>query len=83
MPMEAADIERLIRTAFPDAVLTLIDTAGDKDHYELTVKSAAFQGKSRVEQHRMVFEALGGAMDKTLHALAVKTAVKSDDWMTS
>lgn len=75
MPMPAADIERFIRAAFPDAMIDLIDTAGDQDHYSLSVTSAAFRGKSRVEQHKMVYAALQGHMTTTLHALQVKTAI--------
>ncbi len=73
MPMPACEIERLMRTAFPDAQITLVDLAGDDDHYELTVISKAFAGKSRVAQHQMVYAALGGQMGSKLHALALKT----------
>jgi stress-induced morphogen len=75
MAMKAADIERLVKAALPDAAIELIDTAGDSDHYSITVTSAAFQGKTRVEQHRMVTGALGANMGTTLHALAVTTRV--------
>jgi stress-induced morphogen len=57
----------------PDAQVALIDTAGDSDHYSLEITSAAFAGKSRIEQHRMVYAALGSDMGTTLHALAIKT----------
>ena len=73
MAMAAQDIERLINDAFPDAKITLIDTAGDQDHYDLTVISAQFAGKSRVEQHKMVYAALKGHMGGTLHALKLTT----------
>ncbi|MFO1238027.1 MAG: BolA family transcriptional regulator [Alphaproteobacteria bacterium] len=75
MPMNAADIERLIRTALPDAEVTITDLAGDGDHYAAHVVSPAFAGKTRVAQHKMVFEALGGRMGGELHALALTTAV--------
>lgn len=75
MPMPAAQIESLVMQAFPDAEIELIDTAGDQDHYSLTVISGAFRGKSRVEQHKMVYAALQGSMTTTLHALQVKTGV--------
>jgi stress-induced morphogen len=74
MPMPAADIERLVRTAFPDATITLVDLAGDNDHYELSIISPVFQGKPRVAQHQMVYDALKGYMGSSLHALALKTA---------
>lgn len=74
MPLPAADIERMIRAAFPDAEVTLEDLAGDNDHYRLTVIAEAFRGKPRVAQHRMVFDALEGKMGAELHALALSTA---------
>ena len=74
MPMNAADIERLIRTALPDAEVTITDLAGDGDHYAAHVVSPAFAGKTRVAQHKMVFEAPGGRMGGELHALALTTA---------
>ena len=75
MPMEASEIERLIKAKFPDAVVEIRDLAGDGDHYEATVASGAFAGKSRVQQHQMVYEALGGRMGGVLHALKLTTAV--------
>jgi stress-induced morphogen len=75
MPMPPADIERLIKEAFPNALIKLVDTAGDNDHYELTVITPEFAGKSKVKQHQMVYEALKGNMGQQLHALALKTAV--------
>lgn len=74
MPMNAADIEHLIRAALPDAAVTITDLAGDGDHYAAHVVSAAFAGKTRVAQHKLVFEALGGRMGGELHALALTTA---------
>jgi stress-induced morphogen len=73
MAMAAADIERLIKERFPDAVVSIDDLAGDGDHYAATVVSEAFRGKSRVEQHKMVYDALKGQMGGALHALALKT----------
>ncbi len=75
MAMPAAEIERLIIAAFPDARVEVKDLAGDGDHYAATVVSSAFRGKSRVQQHRMVYGALEGQMGGALHALALQTAV--------
>jgi stress-induced morphogen len=73
MPMPAAEIEDLVKTALPDAIITLVDTAGDSDHYSITVVSSQFEGKTRVAQHKMVMNALGGNMGTKLHALAITT----------
>jgi stress-induced morphogen len=73
MPMPAAEIERLIREALPDAQVTIEDLRGDGDHYAATVVSAAFRGKSRVQQHQMVYAALKGRMGGELHAMALQT----------
>lgn len=75
MPLAATEIESLIKTAFPNAKFTLQDLAGDGDHYKLTIQDASFAGKSRVAQHRMVYDALGGQMGGALHALALETKV--------
>ncbi len=75
MAMPAAEIERLIVAACPDARVEIKDLAGDGDHYAATVVSAAFRGKSRVQQHQMVYGALKGQMGGALHALALQTAV--------
>jgi stress-induced morphogen len=75
MAMEASEIERLINAALPDAVVEIKDLAGDGDHYAATVTSAAFKGKSRVQQHQMVYAALQGNMGGVLHALALTTTV--------
>ena len=77
MAMAAADIERMIKERFPDAVVSIDDLAGDGDHYAATVVSEAFRGKSRVEQHKMVYDALKGQMGGALHALALKTHAPS------
>ena len=74
MPMIAGDIERLIKEALPDAKVTIRDLAGDGDHYAAEVVSAAFKGKTRVQQHQMVYAALRGRMGGELHALALQTS---------
>jgi stress-induced morphogen len=74
MAMEAKDIERLIKAALPDATVEIRDLAGDGDHYAAKVVSAAFHGKSRVQQHQMVYSALKDQMGGILHALALQTA---------
>ena len=75
MPMPASQIIQLIQAKFPDAVVDVKDLAGDGDHYAAHVVSAAFTGKSRVAQHQMVYEALGGRMGGVLHALQLTTAL--------
>jgi stress-induced morphogen len=75
MGMAAADIATLIEAALPGAEVTIEDLAGDGEHYRALVASAAFAGKSRVEQHKMVYDALGGRMGGELHALQVVTSV--------
>ncbi|MBB4858213.1 stress-induced morphogen [Novosphingobium chloroacetimidivorans] len=75
MAMPAAEIESLITAALPDAQVTITDLAGDGDHYAAHVVSSAFVGKSRVAQHKLVYEALGGRMGGVLHALQLTTAV--------
>lgn len=74
MAMNAAEIETLIKSALPDAQVTIEDLAGDGDHYAATVISAAFKGISRVRQHQLVYAALQGRMGGALHALALQTA---------
>ena len=73
MPMDAIDIETMIKAAIPDAIVEIRDLAGDGDHFAATVTSAAFRGKSRVQQHQMVYAALQGRMGGVLHALALTT----------
>ena len=77
MPMHANEIEKLIREAFPDAEVTITDLAGDGDHFAAHVVSEAFKGKSRVQQHQMVYAALKGRMGGELHALALQTAART------
>jgi stress-induced morphogen len=73
MPMNASDIEKLIKTGIPDAEVTIRDLAGDGDHYAATVIAESFRGKSRVQQHQLVYKALQGQMGGALHALALQT----------
>lgn len=75
MPMPASEIERLIRAALPDARVDIQDLAGDGDHYRAIVTSEAFRGKSRLQQHQLVYKALGEKMGGELHALALETRV--------
>jgi stress-induced morphogen len=73
--MDAGEIERLIRESIPDAEVTIQDLRGDGDHYAALVVSQTFRGKSRVQQHQMVYQALQGRMGGELHALALQTSV--------
>jgi len=77
MAMKAEDIETMIKAAFPDAKIEIKDLAGDGDHYAAKVVSEAFRGKTRVQQHQMVYAALQGNMGGVLHALALTTAAPS------
>ncbi len=74
MAMAAGEIEALIRAALPDARVTVEDLVGDGDHYAATVVSPSFRGKSRVQQHQIVYAALQGRMGGELHALALQTS---------
>lgn len=78
MPMSAAEIERMIKEAIPEAEVQISDLRGDGDHYAALVTATAFKGKSRVQQHQMVYDALRGRMGNELHALALQTAVPED-----
>lgn len=75
MGMEASQIEELIREGIPDAEVRIEDLRGDGDHYAAYITSASFEGKSRVQQHQMVYDALRGKMGGELHALAIQTSV--------
>jgi stress-induced morphogen len=75
MPMAADEIETMIRAGIPGAEVVITDLAGDGDHYAARVVAEAFRGKSRPQQHRMVYEALGGRMGGVLHALQLTTAL--------
>ncbi len=74
MPMDPMEIETLIKASIPDAQVTIEDLRGDGDHYAAYVISTAFKGKSRVQQHQMVYQALQGRMGTELHALALQTS---------
>jgi len=76
MAMSSTQIEQMIREALPDAKVEIQDLAGDGDHYSATVVSSAFKGKSRVQQHQMVYSALKGRMGGELHALKLQTAAE-------
>jgi len=76
MPMPATAIEAMILEAMPDATITIEDLAGDGDHYRAIIRSSVFSGKSRVQQHQLVYAALKGKMGGELHALALDTAPK-------
>ncbi len=78
MAMAAHEIEQLIQESIPDAVVQVDDLRGDGDHYAARVTSPAFKGKTRVEQHQMVYKALRGRMGDQLHALALQTSVPTD-----
>ncbi len=78
MAMDAAHIESLIKEGIPDAQVRIDDLRGDGDHYAAYVESAAFKGKTRIQQHQMVYAALQGRMGGELHALALQTAVPKD-----
>ncbi len=74
MAMDARDIEKMIREGIPDAKVTIRDLAGDGEHYAAEVVAESFRGKSRVQQHQMVYEALKGNMGGALHAFALQTS---------
>lgn len=76
MPMHPDEIHDMIKEAFPDADIEIIDLAGDGDHFKAIVATSAFVGKSRVAQHQMVYAALKGNMGGALHALALETKAK-------
>ena len=73
MAMNIKEIETLIKKAFPDATINIQDLAGDDNHYSATIKSKIFSGKSKIEQHKLVYKALKGKMGNDLHALALNT----------
>ena len=74
MPMSVAEIESAIRASLPDAQVTIEDLAGDGNHYRAVIVSELFRGKSRVQQHQLVYRALGQRMGGELHALALSTS---------
>ena len=77
MAMNVKELEALIKEAFPDAIVEIQDLAGDENHYSATVISSQFAGKSKIEQHKMVYSSLKGKMGNQLHALALKTKEKN------
>ncbi|MBR46714.1 MAG: BolA family transcriptional regulator [Rhodospirillaceae bacterium] len=78
MAMDSAEIVQLIQEGIPDADVRIDDLRGDGDHYAAFVSSANFKGKSRIQQHQMVYKALKGRMGDQLHALALKTEVPAE-----
>lgn len=74
MPMDIQEVEQLIKAGLPDAKVRIEDLRGDGDHYAAYVELPAFTGKTRIEQHQMVYKALSGHMGGTLHALALRTS---------
>ncbi len=78
MPMNARDIEAMIRQAFPDANIEIRALADSGDHYAANIVTSAFKGKSRVQQHQLVYKALKGKMGNELHALALQTSAPAD-----
>jgi len=73
MSLKLEEIKSLIKESIPDAEITIQDTAGDENHYSATIKSKVFSGKSKIEQHKLVYKALKGKMGNELHALALNT----------
>ena len=73
MPLSKEDLEKYIKENIPDSIITIEDLRGDGDHYSATVISKSFEGKSKIEQHKMVYDSLKGKMGNELHALAIKT----------
>lgn len=78
MAMHGQEIQTLIEQSIPDALVEIKDLAGDNDHFAVCVTAAIFQGKTRIQQHQMVYQALGGKMGGQLHALAVTTKVPTE-----
>lgn len=79
MPIEKSALAALIRSGFPDATVTIEDLAGDGDHYRAVIVSEAFRGKTRIQQHQMVYKALGERMGGELHALALSTSAPTTE----
>ena len=77
MAMDIKEIESLIKEALPDAIVDIKDLAGDGNHYSATIISSTFKGKSRIEQHKIVYNSLKGKMGNELHALAISTKEKN------
>ena len=79
MSLKLEEIKNLIKKSIPDAEILIEDTAGDENHYSATIKSKVFIGKSKIEQHKLVYKALGGKMGNELHALAL-TTIEGEKW---
>ena len=73
MSLKSEEIEKLIKESIPDAEITIQDLAGDENHYSATIKSKIFNGKSKIEQHKIVYKSLKGKMGNELHALSINT----------
>ena len=73
MSLKLEELKSLIKKTIPDAEITIQDLAGDENHYSATIKSKVFSGKTKIEQHKLVYKALGGKMGNELHALAINT----------
>ena len=80
MAMDLEEIKKLIKESLPDASVEIQDLAGDGNHYSATVISSEFTGKTKIEQHKMVYNSLKGKMGNELHALAIKTKEKNGNW---
>lgn len=78
MPLKRAELEKMVHEAFPDAAIELTDLAGDNNHWSLSISTAAFKGKNRVQQHKMVYDALKGNVGDVLHALQLKTSIPQE-----
>ncbi len=78
MPIPQDELHHMLESAFPDAEIRLKSLVGDNDHYEATIQSRAFNGKSKVQQHQMVYAALKGKMGGELHALSLKTIAQTE-----
>ena len=76
MPISKEDLEKYIKDSIPDSIITIEDLRGDGDHYSATVVSKTFEGISKIEQHKMVYNSLKGKMGNELHALMLKTKTK-------
>ena len=79
MPINIAEIENLIKEAIPDATVTVKDLVGDENHYSATIISSLFKGKSKIEQHKIVYNSLRGKMGNELHALSIQTKEKFNE----
>ncbi|MBY7649758.1 MAG: BolA family transcriptional regulator [Candidatus Liberibacter europaeus] len=78
MSMDPQEIEKMIKQEIPGSNVTIYDLAGDNNHYSAEIISDKFHGKTRIQQHQMVYAALKGKMGNTLHALSIKTSVPNN-----